>query len=290
MYQNYKIIACTPAGRKNNMEILIPYILSCSIIDRYDIWINTENEDDLDYLNSLNKFDKINLINCRKNLEQKEKFKNIEMCYISTLYKNCNEEDAIYIKIDDDVCWIEPDTIKKLISFRINHPEYFLVYPLIINNGGCSYILNLKGKIKLPYMGPEALATFVWKTGEFAKDFHELFISSIKNNTYKQFYTGENPYSMYRVSINMIAFFGRDPILKYFNSVDQNRDDEEWFSNILPVLFNRLNCIYGDTIISHLSYGPQKDNIDKTNIREQYKELQNLNLEVQKWKIKNSWE
>ena len=43
MYQEYKIVVNTAAGRRRYMQYLIPYIVSSEIVDRYDIWVNTHN-------------------------------------------------------------------------------------------------------------------------------------------------------------------------------------------------------------------------------------------------------
>ena len=49
MYQGYKIVINTAAGRRRYMQYLIPYIVSCDIVDRYDIWINTHNGADIEF-------------------------------------------------------------------------------------------------------------------------------------------------------------------------------------------------------------------------------------------------
>ena len=49
MFQNYKIVVNTAAGRRRYMQYLIPYIVGCDIVDRYDIWINTHNGADIEF-------------------------------------------------------------------------------------------------------------------------------------------------------------------------------------------------------------------------------------------------
>ena len=58
----HRIVAVTPAGRRRYMRLLVPYILSSPCIDRYDIWVNTVEPNDLAFLEALEQHDKINLI------------------------------------------------------------------------------------------------------------------------------------------------------------------------------------------------------------------------------------
>lgn len=37
MYRGYKIVANSAAGRRRYMQWLIPYVIACKEIDRYDI-------------------------------------------------------------------------------------------------------------------------------------------------------------------------------------------------------------------------------------------------------------
>jgi hypothetical protein len=45
---------------------------------------------------------------------------------INAFYRQCVEKDAIYFRLDDDIVWMEPDMIEKMVRFRIDNPEYFL--------------------------------------------------------------------------------------------------------------------------------------------------------------------
>ena len=47
MYQNYKVVVNTAAGRRRYMQYLVPPILNADIVDRYDIWVNTRNMVDI---------------------------------------------------------------------------------------------------------------------------------------------------------------------------------------------------------------------------------------------------
>lgn len=53
MYQNYKVVVNTAAGRRRYMQYLVPPILNADIVDRYDIWVNTRNMVDIEFFKSL---------------------------------------------------------------------------------------------------------------------------------------------------------------------------------------------------------------------------------------------
>ncbi len=63
MYKGFKIIINTAAGRRRYMQHIVPIILSCDIIDRYDIWVNTYNGADIAFFKKLaEEFPKVNLV------------------------------------------------------------------------------------------------------------------------------------------------------------------------------------------------------------------------------------
>lgn len=49
MYNNYRIVVNTAAGRRRYMQYLIPFVISSEIVDRYDIWVNTHNGADIEF-------------------------------------------------------------------------------------------------------------------------------------------------------------------------------------------------------------------------------------------------
>lgn len=172
MYRNYKIVCLTPAGRRRYMQYLIPQIISSEIIDRYDIWVNTMDKADIYFFKKL--AEKYNVINLIWQPDGKVDGNRT----INAFYKNCIEEDTIYFKLDDDIVWMEPSLITKMVDFRIDNPEYFLVSPLVINNALCTYILEIKNKINLRrYLESSASHPILWRSGKFASCLHDWFIN-----------------------------------------------------------------------------------------------------------------
>lgn len=263
MIEKYKIVCNTAAGRRRYMQYLLPPILACDIVDRYDIWVNTNDVQDIEFFKLIaQKYSKVNLVWQPDGVVNGIKS-------INAFYKSCVEQDTIYFKLDDDIIWMEPDAIEKMVRFRIDHPGYFLVSPLVINNALSTYILECTGKIELStYMNARADHDIIWKNGLFAAELHDWFlISQLPEKNYKNLYCGYHPVAMNRFSINAVLWFG--DVMKGIDGIVPG-DDEEFLSSIFPTQLGMANCFNGDAIISHFAFFPQREDLDKKNILNRY--------------------
>lgn len=265
MYHNYKIVINTAAGRRRYMQYLIPYVVSCSIVDRYDIWINTHNGADIEFFRRIAEiYPVVNLmwqpdwvVNGNKS--------------INAFYKACVEEHTIYFKLDDDIVWMEPGLIEKMVKFRIDNPQYFLVTPLVINNSLATYLLQVEGKLKLDaYHQAYASHPILWKSGNFAQELHTWFIENyLKKQRWEQLYVSKKEMGMTRFSINAILWFGDE--MKKFAGVVPG-DDEEFMSCIYPTRQGMSNAWNGDAIVAHFAFFTQREQLDRWHILDKYGE------------------
>lgn len=266
MYKGYKIVVNTAAGRRRYMRFLVPQVLNADIVDRYDIWVNTHDVLDIEFFKELaKKYNKVKLIWQPDGVVD-------GISTINAFYRICCDNDAIYMKLDDDVVWLEPLLFEKMVKFRIDNPEYFLVSPLVINNALSTYLLQIHDKIKLDryYMSMCAEKTLCLD-GWFAADLHDWFIENyLKPETYEKLYVGKHPMAMTRFSINCILWFGKD--MAAFNG-EVNGDDEEFLSCIKPTQLGRCNCFNGDAIISHFAFGLQRKRLEHTDILKRYGDI-----------------
>lgn len=263
MYRNYKIVVNTAAGRRRYMQYLIPYIVSCPYVDRYDIWINTHNGADIEFFKQLAcKFSVINLV------WQPEGIVNGNAS-INAFYKDCVESNTIYFKLDDDIVWMEPGLIEKMIKFRIENPNHFLVSPLVINNSLSTYLLQLEGKLNLDqYYNADSSHLVLWKSGNFASELHSWFIENyLRKRKWDDLHCGKKVMAMTRFSINAILWFG-DEMKKFSGCVPG--DDEEFLSCIYPTKKGLSNAWNGDAIVAHFAFFTQREKLDKQCILEQY--------------------
>lgn len=263
MYKNYRIVVNTAAGRRRYMQYLIPYIVSSDIVDRYDIWVNTHNGADIEFFKQVAaKFPVVNLV------WQPDGVVNGNAS-INAFYKDCIETDTIYFKLDDDIIWMEPRLIEKMVAFRIDNPQYFLVTPLVINNSLSTYLLEMDGKIKLDnYYNASAGHPVLWRSGIFAQELHEWFLSRyLKTGRWEELHLGKKEMGMTRFSINAVLWFGEE--MRKFGGIVPG-DDEEFLSCIYPTRQGVSNAWNGDAIVAHFAFFTQREQLDKVSILEKY--------------------
>lgn len=267
MFQNYKVICCTAAGRRRYMQYLFPYIVGEELIDRYDIWVNTTDNCDIEFFRLMAaRYPKVNLV------WQPDGIVN-GIASINKFYTLCREADAIYIKVDDDVVWMEPDVFAKTLAFRVGNPDAFLTSPMVVNNAICSYLWQVTGKLDFGrYMNAQSNHRILWKRGEFSLALHRWFLDKLKNDyrSCEALHIGRRPIACNRFSINFILWFGRD--FATFNG-EVRDDDEEYLSVIKPAQMGKENLFDGDSLISHFAFRSQREILDNANILEQYGEF-----------------
>ena len=263
MYNNYKIVLNTAAGRRRYMQYLIPYIVSCSIVDRYDIWVNTHNGADIEFFKQVaDRFPVVNLV------WQPDGVVNGNAS-INAFYKDCTEQDTIYFKLDDDIIWMESGLIEKMVKFRVDNPHYFLVSPLVINNSLSTYLLEVEGKIRLDdYYNSYASHLVLWQSGIFAQELHEWFLDKyLKTGRWEELHLGKKEMAMSRFSINSVLWFGEE--MRKFAGIVPG-DDEEFLSCIYPTRQGVSNAWNGDAIVAHFAFFTQREELDKKGILEKY--------------------
>ena len=57
MFEGYRVVVVTPAGRRRYMRLLVPQVMASPLVDRYDLWINTPDQGDLAFLRGVAEVD-----------------------------------------------------------------------------------------------------------------------------------------------------------------------------------------------------------------------------------------
>lgn len=253
----------TPTGRKRYLEILYKHLkLQLNDFDQWTLWINTTNEEDINYAKQLEKDN--NWIRTIDPILPPNGGWSVHAFYIHTCDPN-----KIYIKMDDDIIWLEHNFIKKLVEFRLKHPDYFLVYGNIINNAIIDHIHQRSGALNIPeIIGYYCGDHFGWAVPEIAEKKHNNLISAIINNDLDKFKFNKTILFYFeRVSINCITWFGSD--FQQFNG-KVGYDDEQWLSHDYPHSINKFNIINGNSLCSHFAFFTQRQYLDSTNILNKY--------------------
>lgn len=250
----YRTIVVTPAGRRRYLEVLIPYIFrERSQIDQYHLWVNTTDAQDIDYLRRLESQNRgfVKLIyGHREPLGSRT---------VGDFYPAATDPGAIYIKLDDDICYLAKGALRRLISFRLNYPEYFLVHANTVNTVLCSYAHQ-----KLGIMGCNAgivtrnpFCPTGWKSGQFAAAAHKQFIAAVRSDEIADYMFGVWSLRLgERCSINCCSWLGSDFAL--FDGVIDSTDDEHWLSVKKPLQLGRTSCVLGTALAAHFAYRPQR--------------------------------
>lgn len=278
MYKNKRIVAVTPAGRKRYLEILKKYVLNCEFIDEWQIWQNTNNIEDIAYFKELAKEDKRVVIETRdfNYHSQCSQAHVINADNIYRFFDKCILNDHVYVRFDDDIVWMNYNSIKNLIDFRIDNPEYFIVYGSIINNAICDYIHQKLGALRLDQnrplpLGYDCLDHQGWNNPFIAERKHRCLLAKIKSNQLSKYYY--NRWILYgyeRVSINVISWLGEE--FAKFNGIVDYRE-EPWLAVDKPKEIGKPNCICGTALFAHFSFFPQRPYLDTTDILEQYRKI-----------------
>jgi hypothetical protein len=310
MYKEKKIIACSPVGRKESMKCLFKEILKHRhIIDEHHLWVNTVVEEDLNYINQYAE-ENSDFVTLKYGCDKLDPQQMGRAHNVKRFYNYCVEPNTFYFKIDDDIIFIEENTFEKLVEYKIDNPETFLVYPTIINNYWCTHFLRKYDAIDVPecFVCGGSWYTDFNKAREAMKNcpgtmsdnldepkprdyipedrimsplyWHDpQFAYQILNNTYD--YIVEDKLSFLDipnieldyepVSINFVMWSGED--FAKFDGDVKSVDDEPWLSMFYPLKFDLKNAIVGNTRAVHYAYWPQRDYLNKTDILDKYEKL-----------------
>jgi hypothetical protein len=248
------IITCF-AGRKEYMELQIKYVVKLlekyDFIERYDIWDFAWSKEDSEFLKTLELIHPKIKIKYAPYYGEAKRAGDVASkqfayffhdAYDAELYK-----DYIFLKIDDDVVYIDIENFETFIRIRKHTPSHFLISANVINNN-----LNIPDPTVI----------------------HESFINNftpqILSNTLNVI---EYPSNL-RLSINFCTWLGTElPIIQDEFSNGIGSEDEWRLCHIIPSKLGKNNLIVKDYKISHFSFGTQ--NFNKSEILNKYKSICN---------------
>ena len=260
----------TPAGRKKSLEILYNYLkYQKKDFKQWTLWLNTTNHIDINYCKQLKKEN-----SWIKTIDLDVHFNGSHSIY--SFFKHSCDPNKIYIRLDDDIVWIEKDFIRKLSAFRNQNPEYFLVYGNIINNAVIDHLQQRFGNFQIKeFLEYDAFGKNSWGNPHIALQKHEDFIKAILMNDIEKFKFNQWILHLYeRVSINCISWIGSE-FEKFNGKVEQ--DEELYLSVLKPQELKKPNIIYGQAVCVHYAFFTQREYLNKnTNLLNRYKFISEL--------------
>lgn len=304
-----ELIVLTFAGRKKYLEVLFKYILKYKkYITEYHIYLATNNKEDVDFIYEFesNNKDFVKVISKEPSFYESGNFDKVMIWYMAN--KNCIE-DKVYLRIDDDVLFLDENLFTNFIDYRKKSTAP-LVYPIILNNVISSPILQKYGKVNInnesnilknwkdtsdrikPTIDSmksnfpdsfrlhnivsqdEVLCPVSWGNFDYVYQIHNQSLSHIKNNTISDLYIDNISLVNYEpMSIQCCSWLGKDmrKYIEEFGAV--GIEEEPWFAIFLPMWLNKPNEVFGGAIISHFSYWVQEKFLLSTNILSEYKKI-----------------
>lgn len=258
-----KRIVVTPAGRQRYLEILFKYLKAFkSEFDRWDLWCNTTDQNDIAYMEGLaSTYKWVNLVRPSVPVNGNRS--------IHSFFKNYVSPDEVYVRLDDDIVFIKKGSLKRLFNERIVDKDSFLLYGNIINNAVQTHLHQRYGHFDVNKGRADynCFCGVAWHDPHFAESLHREFLANPKADYNMPDWI---LYYYERVSINVISWRG-DEFAKFDGVVGD--DEEQWLSVDKPLSISKPNKIIGDTLFVHYSFYTQRPHLDSTDILSNYTEM-----------------
>jgi hypothetical protein len=270
------IITCF-AGRKENLEILLPYVdllVARGLVHEMHMWDFTRKNEDAHYLHTsfgnLHRTTRpyVKLFSPDKKRGWRDYYEH---------YTQQRYPDHVIIKCDDDVVFLDVDAFQGFIERRLANPTALVAFASIVNNGVCAHIQQRAGLIpmhfgELPY---DTECGKLWGDGVLAQTLHEYFIQN-KTEWLQKAHAMQGQLYRHpigdRISINFFAILSKD--LHTYKHLLYDNDDELNISVYIPILYQREVYVDMGFTVSHLSFYQQRDTgLDEPYLQRKYAQL-----------------
>lgn len=274
MYEDYRVVVVTPAGRKRYLELLIPQVVGLrSIVDEYQLWANTVNRDDIYYMYEMEE----KYPDFLKVVPLTVPFSNSDS--IHSFFKTCVEDKTVYIRFDDDIVLLDDlEAFTEFVKFRIENKDHFLVFANILNNAVITHIHQRVGNIsqKAGISGYKCMDYTGWENASFSLNLHREVLSKDLASFRLPFNWKLFDYE--RVSINCVSWLG-EGMAKVDGKVCW--DEESDITEVKPKTLKMPNIIFGGFCCVHYAFYTQRGLLEKTDILARYKERVEKSLNIQ---------
>lgn len=270
--QTYKVVACIPAGRQKYLSIFKKFLyrkIDEGILDGIQLWLNTTDENDIKYLQSMEAENpKVKIYRQGEPINSLGYYETFNPLKTYLFFANCHDDNTIYIRFDDDIIWAADDAIEKICQARIDNPNAFLITPNIVNSTTCNSwhqengaLSEEAGKVKRYTVSDPNYAyldEFNYSDSRLADHIHRTFKKHYEEGTLNAYYLPNRSLDNYeRFSICCIAWWGKDKVkIGYI--------EEPQLSWEVPEALQRPNFFCGDALLVHMSYHTQRPYLEAT--------------------------
>lgn len=270
--KTFKVCVTTPAGRAKYLSIFKKFIyrkMEEGLIDGWQLWMNTTDPSDIAYLESMEKENpKVKIYRQGEPINSLGYYETFNPLKTYLFFANCQDDDTIYLRFDDDIIWCADDAIEKICKARIDNPDAFLIYPNIINsticnswhqeNGALSEEAGVVKKYTVSDPNWAYLDEFNYSDSRLIDHIHTTFKKRYEEGTLNAYYLPSKVLSEYqRFSICCIAWWGKDKVkIGYI--------EEPQLSWEVPEALGRPNYLCGDALLVHYAYHTQRPYLEAT--------------------------
>ncbi len=249
MVNGHKLVVVTPAGRRRYLSVLAQYVLHDPDVDEWQLWLNSPDGDDTAFVGSLSWHPKVRVVGVPAPYDGPLAYR------IHHFYATATGPQTVYVRLDDDVVYYAPGSVRSLAARRLSTPDPFIVYGNVLNTARSTFFHHALGRLPL-HAGcrNECMDPVGWGDGTKTLDLHERFLADPVLEHWRLPDIIFDDYA--RHSINVISWTGADAS----RWASQVEDDEEVFvAETLPKRFNRPNLIAGDNLFVHYAFYTQRE-------------------------------
>jgi len=279
MIHGHRIVAITPSGRRRFMEVLARYVLRemrRGLVDEWFVYDNCYNQEDSAYTRALAEHPGVRVVGDPGVPPERRNTGHIHL-----MYPHLTDPDCIYIRLDDDICYLDPDAIVRLVEGRILHEKAFLVYPTIFNNTRMSYMLQRDAILPAkPEITNHFLDPIAWRSGDWAARVHDVALPAAREQSLHRLALSSRTFGTRhgigaldpahgegRISVNAFAIWGRDMV-----QCQVTPDEEGYLADKRPRQLERGNAVAFGSAVVHFSYHCQPG-LEERGYLDRYREL-----------------
>lgn len=275
MIAGRKVVVFTPWGRELTASILFKYLkrdYEAGVVDEWHLWMNTDLDQESDRKYGYLLAEENDWVTTYE--RPNEEVLHPKQMNTGSFYTYTQEPETIYVRMDDDIVWIEENAISRLVQQRIDNPFPFVVFPIIWNNAVCSHYLQTTEQMPSWWgrVSNHCMDAIGWADPNFAENIHRHLLDVIDKGQVDYLFLHHSiqlPVGQ-QFSVSCFAQYGSE-----YEKVEGNLggEEESWHTINQPYQLGRPNMIVPNSLISHFSFYHQRTHLLNTDILDQYRKL-----------------
>lgn len=278
MIDGKTVAAWTPYGRATTVSILAKYMErdhAAGVVDEWILYMNLDEEqqaDDRSYAEQLAaEHEWVRMV------ERPQRHPGPKQRSTGYAYREFVDPDTVYVRFDDDVVYVHPDTVAALVRKKIEMQPSMCVFPIIWNNALSTWFLQAAGVVPMEWgqVSPYCMDPMGWANGPFAVRMHEKLIGHIEAGTVEDCYLYQDmPLKLGdQFSVSCFASAGADYAALETPGVLVPDEEEHWHTVHRPRVTGQPNILAGNALVSHWSFFPQRPFLANSGLLERYRTL-----------------